>query len=384
MLFILFYCLPLFGVAWFAGNSKSNNGVVLKIVLIFFVSIISVFTAPVAVDHDNYVYMYESLKDYSLKDIGFSFIGNSRIQQVEPGYMCLNWIISHLGLTEPFFFLIIALLINTAIVFYVYKHRLPIISLLYLFIGGLLLINEQNLVRQFLAASIFLCALLCLENHEIKHKRIKYISLILFATLFHTSAIILIPFVFFGNDDSEITLRKSCRGDKIAKVVMSGIYIFSLLSIVFPVLAQKMVFLSFFSYYNNYQNTESSVGMSIPIIYFVFYNIIAIISLFYFKYSLRILAVCAIAMAVIYNISFSVPNALRLQAYFSVPTIVYICHCLLSSPQGHKTILGSNVTKLMLWTLGLYIAESALNNFVFHDSILLSETYKLEDFFFNK
>ena len=381
MFFILFYCLPLFGVAWLAGNYKSNNGVVFKIILILFVSIISVFTAPVAVDHNNYTNMYASFKYYSLKDIGLSFIGNSRIQQVESGYMCLNWIVSHLGLTEPFFFLITALLTNTAIVFYVYKHRLPVFSFLYLFVGGLLLINEQNLVRQFLAASIFLYALLCLENHEIKHKRIKYILLILLATLFHTSAIILIPFVFFGNDSCEFTLRKSCHGDKIAKVVMSGIYIFSLLSIVFPVLAQKMVFLSLFSYYDNYQHKESGIGMSMPIIYFVFYNVIAITSLYYFKYSLRVLAVCAIAMAVIYNISFSVPNALRLQIYFSVPAIVYICHSLLSSPKGHTTTLGSNVTKLMLWILGLYIAESALNNFVFHDSILLSETYKLEDFF---
>jgi hypothetical protein len=344
--------------------------------LVIFVSVISAFTAPVATDHPNYVYMFENIKTYPFSEVGLSFIGSARVTQIETGYMMLNWILAKIGFTEPFFFLAIALIINTAIVNYVYKHRLPIFTVAYIYIGGLILINEQNLVRQFVATSVFLFALLYLE----KGQWIKYVLIVFAATLFHASAIVLIPFFLCGYNRWKATIQTISTGGNGGQKIMAGLYVLSVLSIAIPILAQNILFFSFFNYYDIYQNSMSGVGMSTPIVYAFFYNAIAIVAILRWTKTPTALAACAVAMAMVYNFSFSVPNALRLQSYFLVPTVVYLFHQLLSSPKGSPKPFGGQVTKFMLIVVGLYIVESALNNFLFTKSLLLSDTYKIEDF----
>ena len=376
MYFIIFYCIPLLLLAWLADkNAKSKGGYIFKTFLILFISIISVFTAPVAIDHEDYVHMFDPIGFYSIKDLGFSFIGTSRNIQVESGYMLINWILAHVGVAEPYFFLIIALVINTAIISFAYKHRYPIFTIAYIFIGGQILINEQNLVRQFLASSIFLFAIYYLENHQ----RLKYLLLIFLASLIHVSAIVLAFFVLCDDNEKKGLLSSHNTGRR-GQYVVSLLYIFSIVSIVFPAIIQNILFSSLFDYYAIYQNAEKGIGMSTPIVYLFFYNIFAILAIVFWGKTSKVLAANAIAMAVVYNFSLSVPNALRLQAYFLVPTVVFIFHSVLSNHKGQSLLLGKEVTKVSLFIVGVYLLESAFNNFVFTKTLLLSETYKIEDF----
>jgi len=145
-------------------------------------------------------------------------------------------------------------------------------------------------------------------------------------------------------------------------------------------LAQNILFSSIFNYYDVYQNSLASVGMATPIVYVFFYNAIAIVAILRWTKNPTALAACAISMAVVYNLSLSVQNVLRLQSYLLVPTVVYLFHQSLSSPQGIPKPFGDKLTKFVLVVVGLYMMESALNNFVFTKPLLLSDTYKIEEF----
>lgn len=134
---------------------------------------------------DTYFYKhaYEN-NDFTLelvlaeKDIGFGFL-----------QMFLQKFVSD---DPQILIFVTALITNSLIVFVLYHYSRLIEISLYVYITGGLFLVSMNGIRQVLAAAIAFVAI----KYLIKGNFIKYALIIVIASLFHQSALILIPFFF--------------------------------------------------------------------------------------------------------------------------------------------------------------------------------------------
>ncbi|HHW37917.1 MAG TPA: EpsG family protein [Bacillales bacterium] len=110
---------------------------------------------------------------------------------------------------------ITALITNVLIIVILYKYsRLPELSM-YVFITSGMQIVSMNGIRQFLAASILFTAI----KYLIEGNWIKYSLIVLFASFFHQSAIIMIPVYF-------IVRRKAWTGATLMMLLLSVFFTF--------------------------------------------------------------------------------------------------------------------------------------------------------------
>lgn len=112
------------------------------------------------------------------KDVGFGFL-----------QMFLQKFISE---DPQVLIFVTALITNTLIVLVLYNHSRLIDISLYVYITGGLFLVSMNGIRQVLAAAIAFVAI----RYLIRGNFIKYSIIIVLASLFHQSALILIPFFF--------------------------------------------------------------------------------------------------------------------------------------------------------------------------------------------
>ena len=135
-------------------------------------------------DYMSYYTHYQSINS------GADYVFNKN-----PGYVLLNKI-------APTFQILIAT-ISTALIIVIYRtivnnvdKEFYGISLFILLINPYVFLVLLSAIRQSIALILFVVAI----NFSYKHKPIPYILLILTATLFHTSAIVLLPFYFIANE----------------------------------------------------------------------------------------------------------------------------------------------------------------------------------------
>jgi transmembrane protein EpsG len=149
-------------------------------------------------DYMHYFEKFRYLKKYNTMD-DFYFKG------IEFGWYYLNLIFQPLG----FFTLIAAISAFLCIVLYAFvKKYVPknyywaaIFVFLFQPYNLLVLVSA---IRQSITVGIFLCSI----NYIVKRNLYKYILTILFATLFHTSAIFLLPIYFLSCSDNKIDFSK--------------------------------------------------------------------------------------------------------------------------------------------------------------------------------
>ncbi len=119
----------------------------------------------------------------------------------EIGYFFLTKLCAYLNFSSTMFLLLIATMTYVPLITFVYKYsKNPLISVLVYFAFGLFAYSV-GLFRQMIALSICLCAVPYIR----KRKLIQYLLLCAFASLFHLSALIMIPFYFLNYLD----LRKN-------------------------------------------------------------------------------------------------------------------------------------------------------------------------------
>jgi hypothetical protein len=140
------------------------------------------FRYEVGVDWFGYKTYFESIKNNPSLTIND--------QMMEPGFYYINKVIANWGLSYEWMFFAIAFL---SWLFY-FKSVPPFILPLFIFF---LFVDEyffwgMNGVRQFAAMSIWLFSIRFIVNKKI----LKYIFLILLASIFHRSVLILFPFYF--------------------------------------------------------------------------------------------------------------------------------------------------------------------------------------------
>lgn len=111
----------------------------------------------------------------------------------EIGYFFLTKLCAYLNFSSTMFLLLIATVTYIPLFIFIYRYsKNPLISVLTYFSFGLFAYSV-GLFRQMIALSICLCAVPCIK----KKKLLLYLLLCAFASLFHLSALIMIPLYFF-------------------------------------------------------------------------------------------------------------------------------------------------------------------------------------------
>jgi transmembrane protein EpsG len=131
-------------------------------------------------------YFYKHI--YEINDFTWDFV----LSQKDLGFGILQMLLQQLSNDSQILIFTTALITNVLIVLVLYKYsRLPEIAL-YVYITSGMFIVSMNGIRQFLAAAIIFTSTKYLLEGNLKN----YILIILFASVFHQSALILIPIYF--------------------------------------------------------------------------------------------------------------------------------------------------------------------------------------------
>lgn len=220
----------------------------------------------------------EDIKDIWMQTFVFSIIGsdNPALQlgvgnpsNIELGWQALCLLFQPLG----FFAMVAALaLFNCMVYYYFIKKYVPpayywFAVFLYVFTPELMLFNLSGM-RQSVAISIFLLSI----NYIYKKDFLRYALLIFLATLFHTSAIILLPVYLLGVLNFKIDIPKA-------------IVIFALFALLFLLKGPlSQVMSSFISTYAVKYEVYDNPGVMRTGLGIVLYAIIMIILLLYDRY----------------------------------------------------------------------------------------------------
>ena len=121
-----------------------------------------------------------------------------RTEYINNGEELLNDVLTNIvyltNLSPIFYFLITSLLVYPIIIKKFLKQKYYILIILsFLISPGLGLLQSYNAIRQYIGVAFFFWALDYLPNR----KYFFYFGLLLFASMFHASALLLIPFIFF-------------------------------------------------------------------------------------------------------------------------------------------------------------------------------------------
>jgi transmembrane protein EpsG len=134
---------------------------------------------------DTYFYMHS----YNITEFTFESVTG----QHDIGFGILQMLLKNYLSTDPqILILTTALITNLLIVGVMYKYSRMIELSLYVYITGGLFLVSMNGIRQLLAAAIVFTA----TKYLIDGNWIKYFFIVLFASLFHQSALILLPIYF--------------------------------------------------------------------------------------------------------------------------------------------------------------------------------------------
>ena len=228
----------------------------------------------------------------------------------ETGWIFLCWLCKPIG----FFGMIAVLaLFNSVILYllfkrYVLKGYYCLSVFLYIAIPEFLLVQSSSM-RQTLAILIFLFSL----RYIYDKKLIKYVLCILFASLFHTSALVLLSVYLF-----------TFLNYKISKTV--GIVIFSIYLLLFSlgeyiVIYSNILLMNYFENYLRYRGV-STIGTGIGVVYF---SILLFLFLYYQKNQKdenALIFKIAIVSYFFIPLSLFIPMVGRLDMYFC-PVLIF-------------------------------------------------------------
>lgn len=137
----------------------------------------------IGTDYFNYVDIFDNIK-YGMQ------------VRTEPGYNLINWIVAKMGGNEHVLFFVVSFMTVLFVYLFLDEYKDKISVGLGMFVYMCVFYNQSyNVVRQYLAMSICLYALVFLDRKQ----SFKYHSLVLLAISFHTSAIIMLPMYFLYN-----------------------------------------------------------------------------------------------------------------------------------------------------------------------------------------
>lgn len=203
---------------------------IFKIILLLWLIYFSAFRDGLGSDYSQYIIRIQS--GYTL-----SFLD-------EPAFALISTCINNYNLSYIVFFFITTILVVLFSVPPLFKMPYPFFSIMTFLIhfgGGY--IQSFNTIRQCVAVGFFICAYKFMFEKNI----LKYVLVIILASFFHLSALLLIPFYWFADK-------------KIPKVLM---FVVLLISILFPKLLVQPIFsLLNIEKYSIYLNSDEGLAQS--------------------------------------------------------------------------------------------------------------------------
>ena len=122
---------------------------------------------------------------------------------LEPGWVYLNYFVSLISINSTFFLIIIAMVINGGICYFIYKYSDNMCESFLLIIFSRIFFNEMNIIRQYFSNAIILFGIKYIQDK----KFIKYGLCVAIATLIHTSSCILIVLYFIRKTKFHLQMR---------------------------------------------------------------------------------------------------------------------------------------------------------------------------------
>lgn len=155
---------------------------ILALFLFLFLFIVSSFRDDVGTDYSGYKYLIEY------------YISTGEYQKkFEPGFEVITILVSSISNNSRPFFVITSFLILLFTFLSFYRYSRSLVLSIFLYISTYYYFNSLNGIRQFLAMSLIL---FFSTKFIVEKKLFKYILSIVFASMFHTSALIMLPAYF--------------------------------------------------------------------------------------------------------------------------------------------------------------------------------------------
>lgn len=260
----------------------------------------------------------------------------------EPGFIFLNeFLILFFDHSQTI--IIVTSFITIGLFFFIFKkYSTDALQSIFLFYTLYFYFMSFNLVRQFLAIGIILLAFQML----LQKRKTLYFALVLVASMFHTTSLVVIPFFFFQK------VNMSISKIVLALVALIGLYT--------PFLN---LFLSLFPKYENYVYSEG--GTSILNIAFI---ILELCMFLYIKYTKRVDEVSKYYLNVFLAAAVSAlfVSALSVRIlYFARLSYYFYAICLLAVPYGWKLLSGRKMFyffKFSMILLSIFIFFYYLSN----------------------
>lgn len=197
------------------GFTKTNKIFFLIIVGVVLILVQGLRRYDVGSDTLNYVYIYKNANNMS-----YDQILNTETF-VEKGYLIYNKFLGSISPNNPQLMIFInAILINVPILIFIYKNAKYMVFSTLLYVIMYFYIDSFAIMRQFIAIGIILLGFEFLKRNNL----ILFVLFVLFASLFHSSAIImlLLPVLYYLKPTFKVSLFIS-----IAAVLVCGILLIS-------------------------------------------------------------------------------------------------------------------------------------------------------------
>lgn len=323
-----------------------------QLILVLYFTYIASFYGAYATDHDGYVrdyYWVEGDSFSTLFDNGLLGLLGKTVLYMEPGYYALNLLCHILGLGELGLFFFVAFVVNTFIIKYVYNNENSSLSLLLLLSVNIQLV-QSNLVRQILAMAFLLPTIkyLCAKDY------LKYIVGVVFASMFHMSAVIFIIFtpVCFIKESHLPQIKKYSKVAWIGSTILA--------TGVLPIGFDSVLAL-FGGVYDQYAGNENNVGTSTSISIILLYNLITYFALKYDFTKNYTNVILMVFCTMVINLSVQSPNFARLYYYFIVIGFCYMAYLV-----SNKVIFPKSDKKWQAFLNKALIAICVLRIFFIH------------------
>lgn len=288
--------------------------------------------------------------DYSGYLESFKYVGSfssfdPNILGTEPGWNFLYYISQPIGF---FGFTIILTIFEYFVIYRLIKKFVPVewywFSIFIFTFNTSYLLVTSSMMRQFLAMCIFIIAI----EYIIKKRWIISILLILLASTFHTSALILLPFSFFGY--LNISLTKS------RPYIWFGVYLLlyfiavELLGDYFNLLLRLEQFEKYEVYLND---DKGGFGTGLGLIYNMILYFVLLLHQKYQSTNMKIIYILFAISVFFYLFADIAPLTGRLGYYFSIFSIV--CYPLLFYVMKNKLLKNLLLVGIIVVTLKGFI-----------------------------
>lgn len=185
--FLNIILLMVFAIYFYNKNNIQNNNLLFCTIIFFQLFFISAFRYNIGVDYNSYSKHFFEISKLKFGEV-FQY-------QFEYGFSILNKIVAYFTGNFQILVIICSFITIGFVSFSIYKNSTHKFYSFFLYITLSFYYSSFNLIRQGIAIAISLLGL----KYLIERKFLKYLFIILIASSFHYSVLIMIPIYFIAN-----------------------------------------------------------------------------------------------------------------------------------------------------------------------------------------